>query len=40
MKYLLKSKGIYTITLGIKTSPTDGEATIAKWDKEMIKLVV
>ena len=32
MEDLLRSKGLYRITLGIDTAPTDDEEKITKWD--------
>ena len=34
MEYLLRSKGLYRITLGTETTPTDDEAKVAKWDNK------
>ena len=34
MKDLLRSKGIYRITLGTKIAPTNDEAKVAKWDNK------
>ena len=39
MEDLLRSKGLYRITLGIEAAPDEDEKQ-AKWEKKMIKLVV
>ena len=36
---LLRSKGLYRITLGTKTAPDEDEKK-AKWEKKLIKLMV
>ena len=39
MEDLLRSKGLYKITLGIETTPDEDEKK-SKWEKKMIKLLV
>ena len=39
MEDLLRSKGLYRITLGTEAAPDEDEKQ-AKWEKKMIKIVV